>query len=169
VGKSVSRVGGKTQLQAYRDVAGDLRLSYSQYKEMEVFARFGTQLDEDTRHTLERGRRVQEVLKQRQADPIAASEQVTVLLAISEGVLDGVPLDDIQRVTDDIRQAVREELAEICDRIEAGEKLSDRDRATVLQVASKTVDTAMDNNAKLGEDEPEPDDHTIQRDDDPDE
>jgi F-type H+-transporting ATPase subunit alpha len=169
VGKSVSRVGGKTQLQAYRDVAGDLRLSYSQYKEMEVFARFGTQLDEDTRHTLERGRRVQEVLKQRQADPIAASEQVTVLLAISEGVLDGVSLDDIQRVTDDIRQAVREELAEICDRIEAGEKLSDRDRATVLQVASKTVDTAMDNNAKLGEDEPAPDDHTIPRDDDPDE
>lgn len=139
VGKSVSRVGGKTQLPAYREVAGDLRLSYSQYKEVEVFARFGTQLDEDTRQTLERGRRVQEVFKQRQQDPIAASEQVAVLLAISEGLLDPVPVGDIQRVTDEIRQAVREKLGDICNKIEDGEKLSESDRNTLLQVASETI------------------------------
>ena len=62
VGKSVSRVGGKTQLAAYRAVAGDLRLSYSQFEELEAFARFGTRLDEDTQRTLERGRRVREIL-----------------------------------------------------------------------------------------------------------
>jgi F-type H+-transporting ATPase subunit alpha len=148
VGKSVSRVGGKTQLPAYREVAGDLRLSYSQYKEVEVFARFGTQLDDDTRHTLERGRRVQEVFKQRQHDPIAAAEQVAVLLAISEGLLDPVPVGDIQRVTDEIRRATREAVGEVCDRIEAGETLSERDRNALLKVASKTVAIASE------EDEP---------------
>jgi F-type H+-transporting ATPase subunit alpha len=142
VGKSVSRVGGKTQLPAYRDVAGDLRLAYSQYKEVEVFARFGTQLDESTRHTLERGRRVQEILKQRQADPIAASEQVAVLLAITEGVLDRVPVDQIQPVTDKIRAAVCHQLSDICDRIEAAEKLSEGDRNVLLKVASETVTQA---------------------------
>jgi F-type H+-transporting ATPase subunit alpha len=147
VGKSVSRVGGKTQLPAYRDVAGDLRLSYSQYKEVEVFARFGTQLDESTRHTLERGRRVQEVLKQRQADPIAASEQVVVLLAITEGVLDGVPVNQIQAVTDDIRAAVRRELPDICNKIEAAKRLSQDDRNELLRVSSEIVAN------RIGEDE----------------
>ncbi|MBE9102995.1 alternate F1F0 ATPase, F1 subunit alpha [Vacuolonema iberomarrocanum] len=139
VGKSVSRVGGKTQLPAYRDVAGDLRLSYSQYKEVEVFARFGTQLDASTRHTLERGRRVQEILKQRQSDPISASEQVAVLLAITEGVLDDVPLDQVQAVTDAIQAAVRQNLKAVCDRIESGVKLSDDDRNALRKVASETV------------------------------
>jgi F-type H+-transporting ATPase subunit alpha len=150
VGKSVSRVGGKTQLPAYRDVAGDLRLSYSQYKEVEVFARFGTQLDESTRHTLERGRRVQEILKQRQADPIAASEQVAVLLAITEGLLDNVPVEQIQEVTDRVREAVRQQLGEVCDRIEAGEKLSEDDRNALLKVSSKAVSQHTKNQGSDG-------------------
>jgi len=64
VGLSVSRVGGKTQLTPYRAIAGDLRLSYSQFEKLEAVARFGTRLDEDTRRTLARGARVCEVLKQ---------------------------------------------------------------------------------------------------------
>jgi len=153
VGKSVSRVGGKTQLPAYRDVAGDLRLSYSQYKEVEVFARFGTQLDESTRHALERGRRVEEIFKQRQADPITASEQVAVLLAISEGVLDEVPVDHIQRVTDEIRTAVRQSLDDVCEKIEAGEKLSEDDRNCLLKIAFKTVTETTDVEAPEATDE----------------
>lgn len=148
VGKSVSRVGGKTQLPAYRDVAGDLRLSYAQYKEVEVFARFGTQLDESTRHTLERGRRVEEVFKQRQADPIAAAEQVAVLLAISEGLLDEVPVDHIQRVTDAIRGAVRKHLNEIGHKIESGEKLSADDRNELIRVSAETVDQTAESSSE---------------------
>jgi F-type H+-transporting ATPase subunit alpha len=139
VGKSVSRVGGKTQLPAYREVAGDLRLSYSQYKEVEVFARFGTQLDEATRHTLERGRRVQEVFKQRQAEPIAAAEQVAVLLAISEGLLDEVPVNQMQSVTDAMRQAVRTHCFEVCDHIQAGHPLAEDDRNALLKVMARTI------------------------------
>jgi len=95
VGKSVSRVGGKTQLAAYRAVAGDLRLSYSQFEELEAFSRFGTRLDENTRKTIERGRRVREVLKQNQYKPIPVPEQIAVLLAVTEGLFDDLPVDRI--------------------------------------------------------------------------
>ncbi len=95
VGKSVSRVGGKAQLTAYRKVAGDLRLSYSQFQELEAFSRFGTRLDDATRKTLEHGKRVREVLKQNQFVPMKASDQIAVLLAVNTGMLDTVPVDDI--------------------------------------------------------------------------
>ena len=87
VGKSVSRVGGKAQLPAYRAVAGDLRLSYSQFQELEAFSRFGTRLDERTRKTLEHGYRVREVLKQSQFDPMPVAHQIVVLLAVTQGLL----------------------------------------------------------------------------------
>lgn len=95
VGKSVSRVGGKAQIAAYRKVAGDLRLSYSQFQELESFARFGTRLDQKTRKTLEHGRRVREVLKQDQFSPLSADEQVAVLLAVADGLLDEIPVEKI--------------------------------------------------------------------------
>mgnify|MGYP000277110151 CR=1 FL=1 len=95
VGKSVSRVGGKAQLTAYRKVAGDLRLSYSQFQELEAFSRFGTRLDDATRKILEHGKRVREVLKQNQFVPMKASDQIAVLLAVNTGMLDTVPVDDI--------------------------------------------------------------------------
>lgn len=87
VGRSVSRVGGKAQLPAYQGIAGDLRLAYSQFEELESFSRFGTRLDEETKHTLRRGRRVREVLQQ-QYDTIPVAEQIAVLVATTEGVFD---------------------------------------------------------------------------------
>jgi F-type H+-transporting ATPase subunit alpha len=96
VGRSVSRVGGKAQLPAYRAVAGQLRLSYSQFEELEAFARFGTRLDEDTKATLERGRRVREILKQPQWQPMPVVDQVAVLLAVSEGLMDPIPAEWIR-------------------------------------------------------------------------
>jgi F-type H+-transporting ATPase subunit alpha len=85
VGKSVSRVGGKTQLAAYRWVAGDLRLSYAQFEELEAFSRFGTRLDEQTRNTLERGRRVRQILRQPQYDPLPVARQIASLVAVNAG------------------------------------------------------------------------------------
>ncbi len=132
VGKSVSRVGGKTQLPAYAEVAGDLRLSYSPFQEVEVFARFGTQLDEDGRQILERGRRVREILQQQQSQPLSVAEQIAVLLAVNEGVLDQVPLERIKEAEIAIRQTVIEELPTICDRIESGEPLSNQIKVELL-------------------------------------
>ncbi len=142
VGKSVSRVGGKTQLPSYSAVAGDLRLSYSQFEELEVFARFGTRLDEETRKTLERGRRVREVLKQPQYDPVPVPEQIAVLLAVTAGLFDGIPLDEIAGAKIKIRNAVREKLPEIYDRILSGEKLSPENNEAVLNMCREAIKKA---------------------------
>ncbi|MBE9045668.1 alternate F1F0 ATPase, F1 subunit alpha [Pleurocapsales cyanobacterium LEGE 10410] len=139
VGKSVSRVGGKTQLPAYRAVAGDLRLSYSQFEELEAFSRFGTQLDEATQKSIERGQRVREVLKQTQFQPIPVAEQVAVLLAVVQGVFDSVAIDRVSLIEKTLRQAVKEQLPDLCHRVELGKKLSPSDRASLLNLAQEIV------------------------------
>ena len=107
VAKSVSRVGGKAQFPAYRRVAGDLRLSYSQFQELEAFSRFGTRLDEQTKKALEHGRRVREALKQDRFSPLSAAGQIAVLYAVSKGLLDEVPLEDMAGVQSLIVDMVR--------------------------------------------------------------
>ena len=141
VGKSVSRVGGKTQLTAYRSVAGDLRLSYSQFEELEAFSRFGTRLDEATRKSIARGQRVREVLKQTQYQPIPVAEQIAILLAVTHGVFDTVPLEKISLVEKAMGQAVRAELPDVCQRIEAGKRLSDGDRQSLISIAHKILNS----------------------------
>jgi len=93
VGKSVSRVGGKTQAAVLKSLSESLRLEYAQFLELEVFTRFGTLVDERTRKVIEHGRRIRAVLGQRQFEPLSLGEQVALLCALSDGVLDGVPLD----------------------------------------------------------------------------
>ena len=139
VGRSVSRVGGKTQLPAYRAVAGDLRLSYSQFEELEAFARFGTRLDEETRKTIERGRRVREVLKQSQFHPLPVPEQIAVLVAVNGGLLDRLALGQVARAEEVARAAVREKLTDLCERIASGEKLSDEELDAILDTAREAL------------------------------
>ena len=96
VGRSVSRVGGKTQAPALKAVAESLRLEYAQFLELEVFTRFGTMVDERTRKTIEHGRRIRAVLAQPQFAPLSLGEQVALLFAVGEGILDPLPLDRIE-------------------------------------------------------------------------
>jgi F-type H+-transporting ATPase subunit alpha len=139
VGESVSRVGGKTQLPAYRTITGDLRLSYSQFEELETFARFGTRLDEETRKTLDRGRRVREVLRQSQYDPIPVPEQIAVLVALNEGVFDSIPLEAIAEAKNAVRKAVAEHLSEISREILRGEELDDDSISKIIDVAKDAI------------------------------
>ncbi|MXS85494.1 alternate F1F0 ATPase, F1 subunit alpha [Nitrosomonas sp. HPC101] len=139
VGRSISRVGGKAQLPCYRAVAGELRLSYAQFEELEVFARFGTRLDEASIATLERGRRVREVFNQLQYQPMPVAEQVAVLLAASEGQLNAVPVKQVSKAEQMIRSRVTSELPAICQRMESGEPLSDEDRAELLRVIEEVL------------------------------
>ena len=139
VGKSVSRVGGKTQLRAYRAVAGDLRLSYSQFEELEAFSRFGTRLDDDTRKTLERGRRVREVFKQPQYAPLSVSEQIAALVAVNRGVFDEFDLKEVAEAERMVGKNVKEELSDLCDRIERGEELAEEDIQTLFTAAQRAV------------------------------
>ncbi len=139
VGKSVSRVGGKAQLAAYRAVAGDLRLFYSQFEELEVFSRFGSRLDERTRQTLARGRAVREALKQPQFDPMSAAEQVAVLVAATAGLFDNLRSERIVEASARIRQTFAEQLPRICESIHAGKKLTDADRQALIQLAQDAI------------------------------
>ena len=107
VGKSVSRVGGKAQRAAYRAVAGDLKLAYAQFEELETFARFGARLDEDTRKTIEHGRRIRACLKQPEFAPVSVPAQIAVLLALTAELFDRVPLDQMT----DAEHAVQEAAA----------------------------------------------------------
>lgn len=139
VGKSVSRVGGKAQLAAYRAVSGTLRLSYSQFEELEAFSRFGARLDEDTRQTLEHGRRVRAVLQQPQYARLTAPEQIAILVAVTHHLLDAVPPHEMGHAETAIRRAVLEELPDLCDRIAQGQALGDTELNDLRRVARRAL------------------------------
>lgn len=139
VGRSVSRVGGKTQLPIYRTVAGDLRLSYSQFEELEAFSRFSGRLDHETRAALERGRRVREVFKQPQYEPLSVPEQIAMLSAVTSGVFDSLHPDQMIAVERQVQEAVLHAHPELCDRMTAGEKLSRDDQNLLVEAARAAV------------------------------
>ncbi len=129
IGTSVSRVGGKAQLPAYRAVAADLRLMYSQFEELESFARFGTQLDKETRAKLTRGQRVRAMLTQAEKDHMTVPEQIAVLLAATEGLLDDLAPDSLDEAANTLRAVMRYRLSDMSDDIAAGKPLTDKARA----------------------------------------
>ncbi len=150
VGRSVSRVGGKTQLPAYRAVTGDLRLSYAQFEELEMFARFGTRLDDKTRQTIERGRRVRKVLNQPELQPLTIPEQIAALLSVTGGLYDDMEVEDIPAAEKKVRQAVTEGLPQICQKIEDGELLSEEDQEAVVEAAREALKIEDEKNLENG-------------------
>lgn len=104
VGLSVSRVGGKAQPPLLRRLAGDLRLLYAQLHELETFARFGAELEAETRRRLERGRRLREALKQPRLQPQRLGHEAAVLFAVRAGLLDSVPVVEVGRFLEALRQ-----------------------------------------------------------------
>ena len=123
VGKSVSRVGGKTQAPVLQALSETLRLDYAQFLELEVFTRFGTMVEERTRKVIEHGRRIRAVLRQPQFAPLTLGEQVALLTAVSVGVLDDIPVERV----DAFRTALGPWLAQHCP-----EAVSLDDQATAL-------------------------------------
>jgi F-type H+-transporting ATPase subunit alpha len=109
VGRSVSRVGASAQTKAMKKVAGRLRLELSQYRELEAFAQFGSELDPITQRTLARGERMVATLNQPQYDPWPVEEQVVALYAGINGHLDDIPTDQVPRFQDELRQFMRAE------------------------------------------------------------
>ena len=95
-GISVSRVGGDAQIKAMKMVAGTLKLIYSQYRELQSFAQFGSDLDADTKARLDQGARIVEVLKQDQNQPVPVEKQVAILYAVTKGILSGVEVEDVK-------------------------------------------------------------------------
>jgi F-type H+/Na+-transporting ATPase subunit alpha len=124
-GNSVSRVGGSAQIRAMRKVAGTLRLDLNQYRELQSFAQFGSDLDRATQQTLARGERLTAILKQDERDPMPVEEQVVVIFAASNGYLDDVEPGDIPDWEDQFRDYMRDSNAEILESIREEKQLSD--------------------------------------------
>jgi F-type H+-transporting ATPase subunit alpha len=140
VGKSVSRVGGKAQRAAYRAVAGDIKLGYAQFEELETFSRFGARLDEDTRKIIEHGRRIRACLKQPEFSPVSVPAQIAVLLALTAEFFDSVPLEKMTDAEHALHEAAENIPAEVCKRLNTADKLSDEDRKTIIEIARKTLE-----------------------------
>src|SRR5690348_7992397 len=124
VGISVSRVGGNAQVKAMRQVAGRLKLDLAQYRELEAFAQFGSELDQATQRTLARGERMVATLNQPQYSPWPMEEQVIAIFAGINGYLDGVPVPQVPRFQDELREHMRTEKS-ILDAIREQKEISD--------------------------------------------
>jgi len=139
VGKSVSRVGGKAQHAVYRAVAGDLKLAYAQFEELETFARFGARLDDDTRKIIEHGRRIRACLKQPEFAPVSLPAQIAILLALTADLFDPVPLEKMTEAQKAVRAAATKIPPDVGARFETAAKLSDDDRKVIIDIAREAL------------------------------
>jgi F-type H+-transporting ATPase subunit alpha len=135
VGISVSRVGGDAQIKAMKQVAGRLRIDLAQYRELEAFAEFGSELDRASQQQLERGARVVEVLKQLQYRPMPIERQVVSIWAVTNGVLDDVPVDDCKRFEEELLEYVGTRHGELYEHLRTEGTMTDEIEATLRSAA----------------------------------
>lgn len=137
VGTSVSRVGGSAQTKAVKSVAGSLRLNLAQFRELAAFAQFSTDLDADTKHRIERGQRLTELLKQPQYSPYSIWEQTSLLMAATEGVFDTVPVAKVRAAANALLAELKRSHKKAMDTLNEGAKPDDKMRETILNTAKK--------------------------------
>ncbi|BBY34846.1 F0F1 ATP synthase subunit alpha [Mycolicibacter minnesotensis] len=137
VGVSVSRVGGAAQIKAMKEVAGSLRLDLSQYRELEAFAAFASDLDATSKAQLERGARLVELLKQPQYAPLAVEDQVISIFLGTEGHLDSVPVEDVGRFETELLDHIRASESELLTGIRETKKLSDEANEKLVAVINQ--------------------------------
>ena len=135
-GLSVSRVGGSAQIKAMKQVAGRLRLDLAQYRELAAFAQFGSDLDKETKASLDRGQRTMEILKQPQYSPIVVEEQVMIIYTAINGYIDDVPLEDVARFEREFTKFLRSNHPTIGDTIRESKVLS-KETESALKEAIK--------------------------------
>ena len=142
VGISVSRVGSAAQIKAMKSVSGTLKIDLAQFRELEAFATFGSELDKVSQAQLDRGYRLTELLKQGLNQPVPVEEQVLVIYAGSEGYVDGVPVADVQRYEAEVRAYFRANHADLLDGIRTSGKLPEGDAlADALRSFTDTFDS----------------------------
>jgi F-type H+-transporting ATPase subunit alpha len=145
VGISVSRVGSAAQIKAMKAVAGTLKLDLAQFRELEAFATFGSELDKVSQAQLDRGYRLTELLKQGLNAPVPVEEQVLVIFAGSEGYVDDIPVSEVQRYESEVRSYFRANHADILDGIRTTGKLPEGDKLeTALRTFTDSFDTGKD-------------------------
>ena len=143
VGLSVSRVGGDAQTKAMKTSAGALRLDLAQYREMEVFTQFSSDLDDETKRQLVYGQGLMRLLRQRQYHPFSQHEQVVILIAALGHVMEQIPIDEIDDFRAQLLQFMQEQAGELCARIDATGKLADGDKDEILKLAKQFRDSYL--------------------------
>ncbi len=136
-GLSVSRVGGAAQLGAMKQVSGRLRMDLAQHRELEAFAQFGSDLDKATRDALNRGRKVTELLKQKQYSPMDAADQVIAIFAANEGFIDNIDIKSVSRYERELIPFIHNSWPELTAIIDSGKKLSDEQRSKLRELITE--------------------------------
>src|ERR1700742_4010357 len=140
VGISVSRVGGNAQTKAMKKVAGKLRLDLSQYRDLEAFAQFGSELDAETQKALTRGERLGDRLKQKEREPLGVADQVASIYSGTGGYLDRIKVERVSEFLGDLRVRLHGEHEDLLDRIESTGKLEDADEEALGKAIAAFVD-----------------------------
>ena len=140
VGLSVSRVGGDAQTKAMKKAAGGIRLDLAQYREMEVFTQFSSDLDETTKRQLTYGQSLMRLLRQPQYHPMSQHDQVITLVSALYHVMQDVPLDDMGRFHTELIKYAEENMSDVCRRVDTTGQLSDSDREEILKVAKEFLE-----------------------------
>ena len=141
VGLSVSRVGGDAQSKAVKSVGGGLKLDLAQFRELAAFSQFSTDLDAETRQTIERGQRLTELLKQPQFSPYAIWQMYASLFAANEGCFDKMPLDKVKLAESALHRELQSKHAKLIEALNTGDKPTDAQNETILKVAKSVSDS----------------------------
>ena len=139
VGLSVSRVGGSAQTKAVKSVAGNLRLSLAQFRELAAFAQFSTDLDAETKQRIERGQRLTELLKQPQYSPMSVWQQTAILLAANEGAFDSVPVKDIKHAQETLLSRLSKDHKKLMSELDKGDKPSEQISKAIVKTAQEVA------------------------------
>ena len=137
VGLSVSRVGGAAQTKAVKSVAKSLRIDLAQFRELAAFSQFSTDLDPETRHRIERGQRLTELLKQHQYSPYAVWQMYAMLLAATEGCFDKVPVDKVKTVEANLLRELKHDEPKLVEHINKGDEPDEAGRKKIIDIANK--------------------------------
>jgi F-type H+-transporting ATPase subunit alpha len=140
VGISVSRVGGNAQIKSMKKVAGTLKLDQAQYRELEAFAKFGSDLDAATKAVLEKGARNVEILKQNEGSPLPVEEQIAIIYCGTKGLLNSVPVNKVKQFEEDYLRTLRNSHNEVLTTLKAG-KLTDEVTDTLASVAKQVSES----------------------------
>jgi len=141
VGLSVSRVGGNAQTKATKSVASSLRVELAQFRELAAFSQFASDLDEDTKKRIDRGRLLTEILKQKQYSPLSVAEQVVMLMAATGGAFDGVPAGKVQDAAHELVVRLQKHHRAVMDTLNGGAKPEDKTKQTILEVGREVAKT----------------------------
>jgi F-type H+-transporting ATPase subunit alpha len=141
VGLSVSRVGGSAQTKATKSVAGSLRVELAQFRELAAFSQFASDLDEDTKKRIARGRLLTEVLKQKQYAPLSVAEQVVMLLGATKGAFDRLLNHDVEQATHDLSSKIRKSHEKLWESLGAGTKPTDEEVEIIVKEAEAVAAT----------------------------